>query len=115
MAIPNVQFFQQTMKTNALGNIELVPPAKNNIIDYSHVHMQIIQDSRISHVTNMVVSASMGKLSGTTLGQDVGSWPLDQSPCKIHSFPVIAPEFSVFITGGPKNTDVGIIAWIMYQ
>lgn len=114
MAVPKLLYFEQEFTTNNLGNIELVPPTKNNCIDYSKMHMELTQDSHISTVKKLTVEVMMGKLSGTTLGQRIDSWALDGPP-KIRSYPVIAPEMSVFIVNGPKNTKIGILGWILLQ
>lgn len=114
MVKPKLLIFEKTFTTDNLGQIFLVPPTKNNIIDFSKVHMEIEQDSHISTVKNMVVQVAMGKGTGSTLAQEVGHWILDDS-VRIHSFPVIGPEIGIILKGGPKNTPVGINAWVMFQ
>ncbi|MDD1680648.1 MAG: hypothetical protein LUQ35_03465 [Methanoregula sp.] len=114
MVKPKLLVFEKTFTTDNLGQIFLVPPTKNNIIDFSNVHMEIEQDSHVSNIQKMFVLVAMGKGTGTTLAQEVGRWTLDDS-VKIHSFPVIGPEIGIIIKGGPKNTPVGINAWIMFQ
>jgi hypothetical protein len=60
---------------------------------------------------SMTVNCEIGKLSGTTLGETVATFPLGTAG-QIHSFNVIGPEFSVVLTGGPATTDVPIQAWV---
>ena len=97
----------QTFKTDNLGQIFMT-----GILDvqaYNKVHVEIIQWPHAP--VNMSVSCSMGKLSGSTLGQTVGQFPLGTAGL-IHTFDVIGPEFSVILTGGPPKTDVPIQAWV---
>jgi len=53
----------------------------------------------------------MGKISGVTLSETVGQFPLGTTAA-IHTFNVVGPEFNLAITGGPPNTDVPIQAWV---
>ena len=97
----------QTFKTNAQGNIFMTGPL--DVQAYSKVNVEIIQWPHAP--VSMTVSCSMGKLSGSTLGQSVGQFPLGTAGI-IHTFEVVGPEFSVILTGGPPNTDVPIQAWV---
>jgi len=97
----------QTFKTDHLGQIFMT-----GILDvhaYSKVHVEIIQFPHAP--VNMSVSCAIGKLSGSTLAQNVGQFPLGTAGI-IHSFEVRGPEFSVVLTGGPPDTDVPIQAWV---
>jgi len=59
----------------------------------------------------MNVTCYMGKISGVTLSETVGQFPLGTTAA-IHTFNVVGPEFNLAITGGPPNTDVPIQAWV---
>ena len=107
MATPVLKTYFQTFKTNALGNIDLT-----GILDvsaYSRVNLEIIQWPHVA--VNMTVLCSMGKISGATLAQAVGQFPLGTAGL-IHTFSVVGPEFSVVLTGASANTDVPIQAWV---
>ena len=97
----------QTFKTNAQGNIFMT-----GILDvqpYSKINLEIIQWPHAP--VTMTVLCNIGKISGATLAQTVGQFPLGTSGI-IHTFEVVGPEFSVILTGGPPNTDVPIQAWV---
>ncbi len=97
----------QTFKTDNLGKISMT-----GILDvqaFNKVHLEIIQWPHVP--VNMTVSCAMGKISGMTLAQSVGQFPLG-TDAVIHTFEVIGPEFNVVLTGGTPNTDVPIQAWV---
>lgn len=76
---------------------------------YSKVNLEVIQ---WPHATvTMTVMCYMGKITGQTLAQVVGQFPLGTAG-QIHTFDVIGPEFNVVLTGGPPDTDVPIQAWV---
>jgi hypothetical protein len=77
--------------------------------EFNKVNVEITQWPHAP--VSMTVSCNMGKISGETLAQTVGQFPLGTAGT-IHSFPVIGPEFSLVLTGGPANTDVPIQAWV---
>jgi hypothetical protein len=107
MAVPTLHTYFQTFKTDHLGQIFLT-----GILDvqaFSKVNVEIIQWPHAA--VSMTVSCNMGKITGSTLAQAVGQFPLGTAGV-IHSFPVVGPEFSVVLTGGPANTDVPIQAWV---
>jgi hypothetical protein len=107
LANPTLLTYFQSFTTSQFGQIFLT-----GIIDVSankEADLEITQFP--SNVPNMTVSMNMGKLSGSTLGATVGSFPLSSGPT-IHTFNVIGPEASVIITGGPANTVVNIQAWL---
>ena len=100
----------QTFKTNAQGNIFLT-----GILDvqpYNKINVEIIQWPQAP--VSMTVKCNMGKISGSTLAQTVGTFPLGTSGI-IHTFEVVGPEFSMVLTGGPANTDVPIQAWVFFH
>jgi hypothetical protein len=97
----------QTFKTDQLGQIFMT-----GILDvkpYSKVNIEIIQWPHAP--VTMTVGCMMGKISGSTLAQTVGQFPLGTAGI-IHTFEVVGPEFSVVLTGGTPNTDVPIQAWV---
>ncbi len=97
----------QTYKTDNLGQIQLT-----GILDvqaYGKVNLEIIQWPHVP--VNMTVTCAMGKISGSTVAQNVGQFPLGTTGT-IHTFEVIGPEFSVWLTGGTPNTDVPIQGWV---
>jgi len=97
----------QTFKTDHLGQIFMT-----GILDvqaYNKVNVEIIQWPHAP--VSMTVSCMMGKLSGSTLAQTVGQFPLGTAGI-IHTFEVVGPEFSVVLTGGTPNTDVPIQALV---
>lgn len=104
----NLHTYFQTFKTDQLGQIFLT-----GILDvqaFQKVSVEIVRGPGAPPQV-MEVSSSMGKLSGTTLGQVVEQFPLATVP-KIHTFDVVGPEFSLVVTGGPPNTNVPIQAWV---
>lgn len=107
MASPKLTTYFKTFTTDPLGQVFLT-----GILDvsrYNQVNLEIIQWPPAS--VSMTVNCDMGKLSGTTLAQVVGQFPLGTDG-SIHTFNVVGPEFSVVLTGGTPTTDVPIQAWI---
>ena len=107
MATPDVKTYFQTFKTDHLGQIFMT-----GILDvkaYDKVSLEIIQWPHVP--VFMTVQATMGKLSGSTVGQVIDHFALGTA-ATIHAYNVIGPEFSVVLTGGPPNTDVPIQAWV---
>jgi hypothetical protein len=107
MTTPTLHTYFKTIKTDPLGQIFLT-----GILDvqgFDKVNVEIIQWPHVA--VSMTVLCNMGKISGETLAQTVGQFPLGTGG-NIHSFPVIGPEFALVLTGGPANTDVPIQAWV---
>ena len=110
MAAPKLITYFQTFKTDALGQIFM-----SGILDvstYNQVNVEIIQWPHAA--VSMAVSCDMGKLSGSTLAQVVGQFPLGTDGI-IHTFNVVGPEFSVVLTGGTATTNVPIQAWLFLR
>ena len=104
---PKLNTYFKTFKTDSLGQIFMT-----GILDvkaYSKVNVEIIQWPHAP--VSMTVSRNMGKISGSTLAQTVGQFPLGTAGI-IHTFEVVGPDFSVVLTGGPPNADVPIQAWV---
>ena len=104
---PTAPHILQSFTTDQLGQIFL--SGILDIRDYKEVDLEILQFP--GNVPNITVSVHMGKISGSTLSATVGSFALN-SATVIHKFPVVGPEVSVVLTGGPPNTSVGINAWL---
>ncbi|HEY6413690.1 MAG TPA: hypothetical protein VIX42_08380 [Edaphobacter sp.] len=110
MATPKFTTYFQTFTTDTLGQIFMT-----GILDvskYSQVNLEIIQWPHAA--VTMTVNCDMGKLSGSTLAQVVGQFPL-ATDAVIHTFNVVGPEFSVVLTGGPPSTSVPIQAWLFLR
>jgi hypothetical protein len=107
VAKPVLHTYFQTFKTDSLGQIFLTGIL--NVGGFNSINLEIIQWPAAA--VSMSVSCDIGKISGQTLAQSVAQFPLDTT-AQIHTFPVIGPEFSVVLTGGPANTDVPIQAWV---
>ena len=107
MATPQLLTFFKPFTTDAQGSILL--SGIIDIKDYRQVDLEIVQSS--GNGPNLTVSVYMGKISGTTLSQVVGTFPLG-SAASIHTFNVIGPEINVVLAGGPANTVVSIHAWL---
>ena len=107
MTTPTLHTYFQTFKTDHLGQIFLTGIL--NVEAFNKVNVEIIQWPHAA--VSMTVLCDMGKITGQTLAQTVGQFPLGTAG-NIHSFPVIGPEFSLVLTSGPANTDVPIQAWV---
>jgi hypothetical protein len=107
MPASQLNTYFQTFKTDNLGQIFMTGILK--VDAYNKVNVEIIQWPHAA--VSMTVVCSMGKLSGETLAEAVGQFPLGTT-ASIHAFPVTGPEFSVVLTGGPPNTDVPVQAWV---
>jgi hypothetical protein len=94
-------------KTNQVGDIDLTGIL--NVVDYRKVNVCVIQGPHEPDI--MTVECRMGKLSGQTLCQVVGQFPLRAAP-HVHTFDVVGPEFSIDLTGGTHYTNVNIQAWV---
>lgn len=108
MATPLVKTYFKTFKTDRLGQIFMTGIL--NVKAYDKVSLEIVPGPG-APALSMTVQTTMGKLSGTTLGHTVDSFPLSPKTA-IHAYDVIGPEFSVVLTGGPANTNVPIQAWV---
>jgi hypothetical protein len=97
----------QSYTTDNLGQIFLTGIL--NIESHNTVSVEIIQWPHAG--VSMTVLCDMGVITGTTLAQTVGQFPLGTGG-QIHTFNVIGPEFSVVLTGGPANTAVPIQGWV---
>jgi hypothetical protein len=107
MPAPVLNEYFSTYTTDALGQIFLTGVV--NVQAYSEVSLEIIQFPHAA--VSMSVVCTMGKISGTTLAEDIAQFPLGTAG-QIHSFDVVGPEFSVVLTGGPASTSVPIQAWL---
>ena len=62
-------------------------------------------------IPNLTVAVHMGKISGSTLSQEIEHFALG-GPTLIHSVDVIGPEIPVWVLGAPPNGDVDIQGWV---
>lgn len=90
------KYFQE-FTTDALGQFQVTGIL--DIKDYKRAHLEIVQHP--GHVPNLRVDVYMGKLSGSTLAQVVGSFPLGAGT--IRSFEIVGPEINVWVLGGPPK------------
>ena len=105
VAVLNTYF--KTFKTDGLGQIFMTGIL--DVKEYNKVNIEIIQWPHAA--VSMKVVCDMGKITGETLAETVGQFPLGTT-ATIHTLDVVGPEFSVVLTGGPPNTDVPIQAWV---
>jgi hypothetical protein len=108
VATPQLLTFFKTFTTDAHGQIFLTGIV--DIKEHRQADLEILQFP--GAVPNISVSVTMGKISGSTLAQQVGSFALSSTAAAIHTFNVVGPEMSVVLTGGPANTAVNIQAWL---
>ncbi len=101
-----VETYFKAFTTDAHGQIQVTGIL--DIKDYQLAHLEIIQHP--GAVPNLTVEVHMGKISGSTLAQVVGSFPLGAAA--IHTFNVVGPEMAVWVRGGPPNTAVQLQAWL---
>ena len=107
MPAPKLTTYFKTFTTDALGQIPVT-----GIVDVSAwdtVNVEIIQFPHAQ--VAMTAICMMGKLSGSTLGEAIATFPLGTAGV-IHTFDVIGPEFNLVLTGGPPKTKVPIQAWM---
>lgn len=107
MAAPKLTTYFKTFTTDPLGQIFMTGIV--NVAPFNTVNVEIIQWPHVP--VTMTVSCDMGKITGSTLAETVGQFPLGTAGL-IHTFDVIGPEFSVVLTGGPPKTKVPIQAWL---
>lgn len=110
MAAPKLTTYFKTFTTDPQGQVFMTGIV--NVAPYGSVNLEIVQWPHAA--VNMTVTCYIGKLSGSTLGQTVGQFPLGTAG-QIHTFDVIGPEFNVVLTGGPPKTKVPIQAWLFLQ
>jgi hypothetical protein len=105
MAVRVEKYFQ-AFTTDAHGQIQVTGIL--DVTEFHLAHLEIIQHP--GGVPNLIVEVYMGKISGATLAQVVGSFPLGAAT--IYTFNVVGPEMAVWVRGGPPNTSVEIQAWL---
>jgi hypothetical protein len=107
MAAPKLTTYFKTFTTDPLGQIFMTGIV--NVAPFNTVNVEITQWPHVP--VTMAVSCDMGKITGSTLAETVGQFPLGTAGL-IHTFDVIGPEFSVVLTGGPPKTKVPIQTWL---
>jgi hypothetical protein len=114
MPAPQLHTFFATFTTDNLGQINVQDHHLGGILNieaFSKVNVEIVQWPQAATPLSMTVQCNMGKISGPTLAQTVGKFPLSIDGA-IHTFDVVGPEFVLALTGGPPNTAVPLQAWI---
>jgi hypothetical protein len=107
MAAPELKTYFKNFKTDAHGQIFLTGAI--DVSAHDEVDVEVIQWPQAP--VKMNAACSIGKISGQTLAQEVGKFPLGASG-QIHTFNVVGPEFSVVLTGAPPNVTVPIQGWV---
>jgi hypothetical protein len=98
-----------TYTSDRLGQIELT-----GILDiegYHTVNLEILA-GYADQVPDLRVTVDMGKITGSTLADEVDRFTIAIPDIHIHTYPVIGPELVVWVLGAPPNTDVDIQAWV---
>lgn len=108
---PNTRFINfvdtpASIKYSPSGEAQVpLDPQTLGIIDVSGFRRaSVLIGSTKASLSNVI----MGKISGTTLSQ-FNSQPIDN---KIHTFDVVAPEMSLWLTGGPPNSKEKVQLWV---
>jgi hypothetical protein len=107
MATPQLKTFFKKFRTDHLGQIQLTGIL--NIRPFDFVNLEILNYP--NPMPNLTCAVQMGKLSGTTLGQEIEAFSLS-GPTLIHTYDVIGPELAVWVLGAAPQTDVDIQAWV---
>jgi hypothetical protein len=103
---PQLNTYFQTFHSDQFGNIDLTGIL--DIKNFNTVNLEI--DNFPNPIPNLEVSVRMGKISGTTLSQEIDHFSL--GPLLIRTYSVMGPDFTVTVMGAPPNTDVDIQAWV---
>jgi hypothetical protein len=111
MAVPVLKTYFKSYLTDNLGQIDLTGIL--NVKPYNSINVELSQWPNVPGV-NMTAQCDIGKISGTTLAQTLSQTPLGNGG-QIQTFNVIGPEFRVFLTGGPANTEIPIQAWVFLK
>ena len=107
MPAPKLTTYFKTFTTDPLGQIDVT--GITDVSKWDTVNVEIIQWPHAA--VTMSVTCYIGKLSGSTLGEAIATFPLGTAGV-IHTFDVIGPEFNLVLTGGPPKTKVPIQAWM---
>jgi hypothetical protein len=107
MATPQLKTYFKKFTSDQHGQIQLTGIL--NIKPFDKVNLEIINFP--NPIPNLTVAVNMGKISGSTLSQEVEHFALG-GPTLIHSYDVIGPDLAVWVLGAPPNTDVDIQAWV---
>lgn len=107
MATPQVKTYFKKFASDQHGQIQLTGIL--NIKPFDKVDLEILNFP--NPLPNLTVAVHMGKISGSTLSQEVEHFALG-GPTLIHSYEVIGPDLAVWVLGAPPKTDVDIQAWV---
>ena len=105
MATPKLLTYNKKIKSDKHGTVWVTNI--QNIRPYSMVNMEFINWPKQSYKLKFEVV--MGKLSGWTLGQRVGTFA---PAARIRSYRVVGPELNLWIKGAPPNKDVNVQGWV---
>jgi hypothetical protein len=107
MATPQLKTYFKKVTSDQFGQIQLTGIL--NIKPFDKVNLEIINFP--NPIPNLTVAVHMGKISGSTLSQEIEHFALG-GPTLIHSYDVIGPDLAVWVLGAPPNSDVDIQAWV---
>jgi len=110
LASTRIQNLLSSFRTDSAGNILLTGIL--NVEAFDKINLAIVQSSRPP--VSITAVCEMGKLSGYTLAQVIGRFPVEETAHQIQTFDVIGPEFSV-VLHGPPNTEVSIQGWVFIR
>jgi len=107
VATPQLKTYFKKFTSDKFGQIQLTDIL--NIKPFDRVNLEIINFP--NPIPNLTAAVHMGKISGSTLSQEVEHFALG-GPTLIHTYEVMGPDLAVWVMGAPPNTDVDIQAWV---
>lgn len=109
--VPNVRFINlvdtpATVQYSIHGDGQIpLEPATGNVVDLTGYRRVSI---RVGTNRARTCAAHMGKITGTTLAQELAV-PLDG---RIHSFEVAGPQLTLWLRGGAASTQENVQVWV---
>lgn len=109
--VPNVRFINlvdapATVHYSAHGEAQVpLDPAAFNVVDLGGYRRVSV---RIGATSARSCAAFIGKISGTTLAQELAV-PLNG---RIHSFEVTGPHFTLWLRGGTAGAQENVQVWV---
>lgn len=97
--------------TDAGGFLDLT--GIQSLDGFTKLYLAIILVSPPPAGLPLTVTLQMGKISGSTLSENITGFPVSNT-VNIRTFPVIGPEFILFLNGN-RNTTYKIEAWVYLQ
>jgi hypothetical protein len=107
MATPQLKTYFKKFKSDPHGQVQMTGIL--NIKSFAKVNLEIINFP--NPLPNLTVAVHMGKISGSTLSQEIDHFALS-GPTLIHTYEVVGPDLAVWVLGAPPSTDVEIQAWV---